>query len=260
MIRRSVSSWDSPGSAGPDAAAGPRQVRPQPGQARELVLELGELDLEAALVGLGVQREDVEDQPAAVDDLDVEQALEAFCWAGDSSSSATRTSKPVSLLRAEQLLGLALADVPVRVDVAAVLPFGAHDLRARGRREAGQLGQRFLGGPAVVRAGVDGDQEGLLDGRGEVDGLSGAHRVVRIPAGGVARSAGRRSRSRRSIARSTRDPRRRRLDLEPTARAGTRSAGVGRTGAFRWASTRDGRARGRARPSSTPKPPVADRA
>ena len=66
------------GSAGPDAAAGPRQVRPQPGQARQLVLELGELDLEPALVGLRVLGEDVEDQPAAVDDLDVEQALEGL--------------------------------------------------------------------------------------------------------------------------------------------------------------------------------------
>ena len=64
------------GSAGADAAAGARQVGPQPGQARQLVLELGELDLEAALVGLRVLREDVEDQPAAVDDLDLEQLLE----------------------------------------------------------------------------------------------------------------------------------------------------------------------------------------
>ena len=60
-----------------DAALRPRQVGPQLGQPRQLVFELGELDLEAALVGLGVQREDVEDQPAAVDDLDVEQAPRA---------------------------------------------------------------------------------------------------------------------------------------------------------------------------------------
>ena len=65
------------GSARADPALGPRQVGPQPGQPRQLVLELGELDLEAALVGLRVQREDVEDQPAAVDDLDVEQAPRA---------------------------------------------------------------------------------------------------------------------------------------------------------------------------------------
>ena len=101
--------------------------------------------------------------------LTLSSSSSARCWAGESSSSATRTSKPVSRLAATQLLGLALADVPVRVDVAAVLPLGADDLGAGGRREVGELGERVLGGPAVLGAGVDGDEEGLLDGRGEVD-------------------------------------------------------------------------------------------
>ena len=59
-----------------DAAARARQVRPHAGQPRQLVLELGELHLEPALVGLRVLGEDVEDQPAAVDDLDLQQLLE----------------------------------------------------------------------------------------------------------------------------------------------------------------------------------------
>src|SRR5258706_355953 len=66
------------GSAGADPAARPRQVRPQPSEARQLVLELGQLDLEAALVGLGMEGKDVEDQPAAIDDLDIEEALEGL--------------------------------------------------------------------------------------------------------------------------------------------------------------------------------------
>ena len=70
------------GSPRADPALGPRQVGPQLGQPRQLVLELGELDLEAALVGLRMEREDVEDQPAAVDDLDVEQALERALLGG----------------------------------------------------------------------------------------------------------------------------------------------------------------------------------
>jgi hypothetical protein len=65
----------------PDAAAGPRQVGPEAGQPRQLVLELGELDLQPPLVGLGMLGEDVEDQPAAVDDLDVQQALEGLLLA-----------------------------------------------------------------------------------------------------------------------------------------------------------------------------------
>ena len=157
------------GSAGADPALGPRQVGPQLGQPRQLVLELGELDLEAALVGLGVEREDVEDQPAAVDDLDVEQLLEGALLGGRQLVVGDEEVEAGLALGGGELLGLALADVPVRVDVAAVLPLGADDVGARGRGEVGELGERVLGGPAVVVAGVDGDEEGLLDGRCEVD-------------------------------------------------------------------------------------------
>ena len=64
------------GSAGPDSAGGTRQVGPHPGQARQVVLELGELDLEPPLAGAGVAGEDVEDQGAAVEDLAVGDLLE----------------------------------------------------------------------------------------------------------------------------------------------------------------------------------------
>ena len=147
---------------------------PQPGQARQLVLELGELDLEPALVGLGVEREDVEDQPAAVDDLDVEQLLERALLGRRQLVVGDEHVEAGLALGRDELLGLALADVPVRVDVAAVLPLGADDLGARGRRQVGQLGERVLGRPAVVAAGVDGDEEGLLDGDGEIDELDGS--------------------------------------------------------------------------------------
>ena len=157
-----------------DAAPGPRQVGPEPRQARQLVLELGELDLEPALVGLGVLGEDVEDQPAAVDDLDVEQALERLLLAGRELVVGDEEVEAGLALRLAELLGLALADVPVRIDVAAVLPLGADDLGAGGRREVGELGQRLLGGPAGVVAGVDRDEERLLDGRGEIDRSGGA--------------------------------------------------------------------------------------
>ena len=165
MIRRSVSSWLSPGPRVPIPPPGPRQVGPQPGQARQLVLELGELDLEPALVGLGVEREDVEDQPAAVDDLDLEQLLERALLGRRQLVVGDEHVEAGLALGRDELLGLALADVPVRVDVAAVLPLGADDVGAGGRRQVGQLGERVLGGPAVVAAGVDGDEEGLLDGR-----------------------------------------------------------------------------------------------
>ena len=117
-----------------------------------------------------------------------------FCCAGLSSSSATRTSKPVSDLGLGQLLGLALAHVPVGVDVAAVLPLRAHDVGARRGRQRGELGQAVVGGPALVVAGVDGDEEGLLDGRGEVDGSGGGSWRRQDTGRGFGAPAGRRTR------------------------------------------------------------------
>ena len=80
-----------------------------------------------------------------------------------------------SRLGREQLLGLALAEVPVGVDVAAVLPLGADHVRAGGLCEAGELGERVFGGPAGVVAGIDGEEECALGGRCDLDDGTGAH-------------------------------------------------------------------------------------
>src|SRR6185369_1251945 len=100
------------GSARPDAALGPRQVGPQLREARQLVFQLGKLDLEPALVGLGVEREDVEDQPAAIDDLDVQEALERLLLARRELVVGDKKVEAGLALRLGELLGLALADVP----------------------------------------------------------------------------------------------------------------------------------------------------
>ena len=160
-------------SPGADPAAGPRQVGPQPGQAWQLVLELGQLDLETALVGLRVQREDVEDEPAAVDDLDVEQLLERTLLGRRQLVVGDEDVEPGLALRGDELLGLAFADVPVRIHVAAVLPFGADDVGAGSRREVRELRERVLCRPAVVAARVDRDEESLLDGDGQIDEVGG---------------------------------------------------------------------------------------
>ena len=165
------------GSARADPALGAREVGPQPGEARQLVLELGELHLEAALVGLRVEGEDVEDQPAAVDDLDLEQLLErALLGRRELVVGDQHVEAGLALGRGE-LLGLALADVPVRVDMTAVLPLGADHLGPGGRGEVGELGQRVLRGPAVVAAGVDGDEERLLGRGGEFETTSAWARI-----------------------------------------------------------------------------------
>ena len=154
----------------------------------------------------------------------------ARCWAGDSSSSAIEDVEAGLALGRGELLGLALADVPVRVDVAAVLPLGADDVGAGGRREVGELGERVLGGPAVVAAGVDGDEEGLLDGCCEVDERRSwwarGERIAGRRSGAVARPVlrwrDRRPRRSTTSASSRRATRRR-------ARRGTTSAGAWRT-------------------------------
>ena len=100
----------------------------------------------------------------------------AFCWAGRQLVVGDEDVEAGLALGRDELLGLALADVPVRVDVAAVLPLGADDLRAGGRREVGELGERVLGGPAGIVAGVDGDEEGLLGRWFELDECVAGHR------------------------------------------------------------------------------------
>ena len=162
-------------ATGADPAAGPAQVGPQSGQPGQLVFELGELDLEAALVGLGVQREDVEDQPAAVDDLDVEQLLQGALLARRELVVRDEHVEAGLALGRGELLRLALADVPVGVDVAAVLPLGADHLRPGGDGQVGELGQGFLRGPAGIVAGVDRDQERLLGDVFELDQLVHRH-------------------------------------------------------------------------------------
>ena len=68
-------------SAGSDPAvdppgAEPLEVRPQAPHPREVVLELGELDLQLALGAVGVGGEDVEDDRRAVDHRHAERRLE----------------------------------------------------------------------------------------------------------------------------------------------------------------------------------------
>ena len=74
--RRSVSICDSPGPLVPIPPPEPLEVGPQAPHPREVVLELGQLDLELALGAVGVVGEDVEDHRRAVDHRHAERLLE----------------------------------------------------------------------------------------------------------------------------------------------------------------------------------------
>ena len=100
----------------------------------------------------------------------------AFCWLGSSSSSATSSVKPVSALACASSSALPLPRYQLGSTWRRFCHSAPDDLRAGGVGEAGQLGERLLGGPARVLAGVDGDQERPLDRRREVDhGFRGTH-------------------------------------------------------------------------------------
>ena len=94
-----------------DPAAQPFEVLPHAAHARQVVLELGELDLQLSLRARRVLREDVEDQLRAVDHARVERVLEEpllrrIELVVDQQALGARL--PVALL---DLLELALADV-----------------------------------------------------------------------------------------------------------------------------------------------------
>ena len=161
MRRRSVSSWLSPGPRVPIPPP-VRDSRPQPGQPRQVVLERGELDLEAALLCPGVAGEDVDDQRRAVQHLAVEQPLEAALLVR------------VQLVVHDQHVEVGY-DLLVDHSAARPLPKhhtgsglvasldAAHDRRAGRLGQRGELSQRALHRPAVIGWVIETDEEGALD-------------------------------------------------------------------------------------------------
>ena len=114
-------------------------------QPRQHVLHLRQRDLRLALPGLGVLGEDVEDQRGPVDDLDLDDVLQAGA-AGRGSAhrrrSRCRRRSPTTMSRSSR--GLARADVGRRVGLVAPLDHAVEHHRAGGLGERGQLAQGVL--------------------------------------------------------------------------------------------------------------------
>ena len=112
-----------------DAAAGAEtlEVRPQASHAGHVVLELGQLDLELAVGGVGVTGEDVEDHRGAVDHRHPERLLEVALL---PRGQLVVDGDEVGVRRLEQrleLVDLAGTEVEVGMGLLAVLHELAHD-------------------------------------------------------------------------------------------------------------------------------------
>ena len=150
---------------GPDAAvhaarAEALEVGPEAPHAREVVLELGELDLELALGRVRVVGEDVEDDRRAVDDRHVERRLEVALLARRELVVGGDQVRAGALDLRAQLVELAATEVAVRVG------FGPDLDQLAGGRDSGraeellELGERI--GPVGGRPRGDADRERAL--------------------------------------------------------------------------------------------------
>ncbi len=163
-------------ATGPDPAAEPLEVLPHPPHPRQVVLQLGELDLELSLGADGVLGEDVEDQLGAVDHARLERVLERpLLWRAELvvDDQHFRVRVAVRLL---QLFELPLADVGARVGEPPVLDDAADRLDAGCPRELLELGQ-LVG--TVRPLWEHGNEEPTLGlGRPGALGLSHRHSAV----------------------------------------------------------------------------------
>ena len=172
-MRRSLSSCDSPGprvptpaADGAPAAAEALEVLPHAAHAREVVLELRELDLELALGADGVLGEDVEDQLRPVDDARRERVLERPLLGRRELVVDEQHVGPRVPVRRLQLLELPLADVEARGPGRPVLDERRHRLDACGACELPQLGELLLGVRRRVEHGEHEPALLVVGGRG----------------------------------------------------------------------------------------------
>ena len=128
----------------PEAAAQALEVLPHPPHARQVVLELCELDLELALGAAGMLGEDVEDQLRAVDDARRQRVLEVALLARiELVVDEERLGSSVRELGLE-LPELPLADIAALVGPRTALDQLAHRLDAGGTRKLTQLVELVL--------------------------------------------------------------------------------------------------------------------
>ena len=132
-----------------------RQVRPHAFEAGQGVFQLGQFDLQAGLDGAGPAGEDVEDQLAAVEDLDLGRLFQIADLGRRQIVVEDDHVGIVGLDLLLQLFELALADVGAGIDVLALLDNARRRRRRRpwwpGRAALPADRRRATGGPAGPR-------------------------------------------------------------------------------------------------------------
>ncbi len=114
-----------------DAAAQALEVAPQAAHARQVVLQLRELDLQLALRAVRVRGEDVEDHRRAVDHRQAQRLLEVALLARAQLVVARDHVRVARQCRRLRLRHLARTQVGVRVRLLAALDHLADDRHAR---------------------------------------------------------------------------------------------------------------------------------
>ena len=129
-------------------------------------------------MGARTLREDIEDYPAAIDHLHVEQLLKRALLFRREFVVGDEHIEVCGGLGCLQLLGFARAQVPHRMHGGAALRGHAHHFSAGGLHQGGQFGQRLLGRPADVLVGVERDKEGALPLRGGIQAACIHHPLI----------------------------------------------------------------------------------
>ena len=114
------------------------------GEARQEVVELGQLHLDLGGAGAGVEREDIEDQGAAIEDSHVGDLLEIPHLRRRQIVVEDDHVGGGGFRPRLELGGLALTDVTAGVDLPAGLQHAARLGNSGGAGEATELVERFL--------------------------------------------------------------------------------------------------------------------